>query len=86
MKVNDGFACPCCRYMTICQRNFYEICEVCGWEDDGDHDPKQISGPNHITLRQGQTNFALFGACDEASRVRVLKDGPELYERADEQQ
>jgi hypothetical protein len=26
--------CPCCGYKTLPARNQYEICYVCGWEDD----------------------------------------------------
>ncbi|WP_350202279.1 CPCC family cysteine-rich protein, partial [Gracilimonas sp.] len=27
--------CPCCHYVTLKERNIYEICPVCYWEDEG---------------------------------------------------
>jgi len=61
--------CPCCDYYTLAQRASYEICPVCYWEDDGqDMDGLDVvSGPNHITLREGRANFASIGACDQAA-------------------
>lgn len=84
MKLNYGFACPCCRYMALNERGVYDICPVCFWEDDGGNDPNQVSSPNHITLRTGQANFERFGACDEAARIYVLKNGSALFERAND--
>ncbi|MEM6264799.1 MAG: CPCC family cysteine-rich protein [Bacteroidota bacterium] len=42
------------------------MCPVCFWEDDGiDIDQlDEHSDPNHITLRQGRSNFQKYGACD----------------------
>jgi len=28
------YPCPCCGVRTVSERGAYEICEVCGWEDD----------------------------------------------------
>ena len=58
--------CPCCDYISLPERNNYLICPVCFWEDDGmDLDElDEVSGPNHITLREARANFAEFGACD----------------------
>jgi hypothetical protein len=35
--------CPCCESMVISELGTYEICEVCGWEDD----PTQSADPNY---------------------------------------
>jgi hypothetical protein len=37
---------PCCHHMTLTHRGGFEMCEVCGWEDDGqgDHDADVIRG------------------------------------------
>jgi hypothetical protein len=47
----DGslYACPCCGQQTLPERGAYDICGVCGWEDDGqdDHDADEVrGGPN----------------------------------------
>ena len=66
-KVNEAYVkshnlsicpCPCCGLPTIHERNTYEICKVCDWEDDGqdDEDADKVSGgPNgDISLSQSR--------------------------------
>jgi len=71
------FQCPCCDFYTLHDRASFEICPVCYWEDDGQDFDRldQVSGPNHITLRQGRENFERIGACDDAARALVLAPG-----------
>src|SRR4051812_36632099 len=43
------YMCPCCRHPTLEGRGQFEICFVCGWEDDGqdDEDADMVrGGPN----------------------------------------
>lgn len=43
------YSCPCCGHLTLAERGGYEICDECGWEDDGqdDHDAEVVrGGPN----------------------------------------
>lgn len=43
------YSCPCCGHVTLGERGGYEICDECGWEDDGqdDHDAQVVrGGPN----------------------------------------
>jgi hypothetical protein len=60
--------CPCCYYVTLEERNNYEICSVCYWEDEGEKWDQKLdleSGANHgITLREARRNFNEFGASD----------------------
>ncbi|MFY0697560.1 MAG: hypothetical protein JXR11_06895 [Balneola sp.] len=62
-------SCPCCHYIAIKERNIYEICPVCYWEDEGEKWDLELdieSGANHgLTLREGRKNFAEFGASDK---------------------
>jgi hypothetical protein len=51
-------ACPCCAYRTLSTRGQYEICDLCGWEDDGNEALDVPSGPNHMTLGQAREHFA----------------------------
>jgi len=66
--------CPCCDYISLAERFNYLICPICFWEDDGiDVDRLDSgSGPNHMTLREGRSNFLVFGACDEKMLINVL--------------
>lgn len=44
------FTCPGCGYPTLTERDGYEICSVCNWEDDGQDDKEADEiwgGPNH---------------------------------------
>ena len=60
------YACPCCQLLTLPERNGYDICPVCFWEDDGqdDHDADvKRGGSNHgISLTQGRQNYLTCGA------------------------
>lgn len=55
------FECPCCEYSTLQERGGYEICELCGWEDDGqdEADADQVlGGPNYeLSLTAARRNF-----------------------------
>jgi hypothetical protein len=72
-------ACPCCRYRSLRGRGAFQVCKVCFWEDDGSDALDVISGPNHMTLREGRDNFRQLGAVSSADRPYVLPDGPERY-------
>jgi Cysteine-rich CPCC len=54
------YTCPCCGYRTLSDSTgSYEICEICGWEDD----PVQLrwpgyrGGANHESLCEAQRAF-----------------------------
>ncbi|WP_127544894.1 CPCC family cysteine-rich protein [Paenibacillus amylolyticus] len=63
------FTCPCCGYKTLDEEpsGTYNICSICFWEDDGVQldDPDYAGGANVVSLREGQSNFLKFGACEE---------------------
>ncbi len=56
-----GFACPCCRYLTLSEPppGTFEICPVCFWEADEvqARDPEWRGGANGISLREAQATF-----------------------------
>ena len=77
MSERQLLACPCCGYKTIYES--FDICDICSWEHDPQMEvkPEEGGGANHISLREGQLNFARFGACDEASVKHVRKPTPQ---------
>ena len=75
--------CRCCGYRSLRERDAYEICHVCFWEDDGTTDADRISSPNHMTLRDARLNILRFGAVTEKARQHVLPDGRERYALGD---
>jgi hypothetical protein len=68
------FPCPCCGYKTFLHepKGHYDVCEVCGWEDDPIqlNDPDYEGGANSI-------NFQQFGACEATMVKRVRQPTPE---------
>lgn len=80
-----GYVCDCCGHRTLLNPGHYEICNVCGWEDDRcDNNrhrggPDARSGPNHISLSQARVNFARFGASKERSKKYVRDPRPEEH-------
>lgn len=58
--------CPCCDCKNLGERVGYEICQVCGWEDDGQDDDtadEVRGGPNGaLSLTQARANYRQFGA------------------------
>lgn len=54
--------CPCCGFRTLESptRGSYDICESCGWEDDGQQfdDPDYRGGANAESLNEARAAFA----------------------------
>lgn len=75
------YRCPCCGYVTLSRRGWFEICPVCFWEDDGqdDHDADlERGGPNRgLSLTEARRNFERFRASDERRRQFVRAPKPE---------
>ena len=53
------FPCPCCGEKTLTEQNAWEICDVCGWEDDPlQHDePDYDGGANSMSLNQAKEAY-----------------------------
>lgn len=53
---------PCCQNLTLGERGAYEVCNVCGWEDDGQDDTDADvvrGGPNgSLSLTEARARFA----------------------------
>ena len=54
--MNDSLICPVCKKHHFTQEASYEICPVCGWEDDilQRESPDFEGGANKMSLRQAQ--------------------------------
>jgi len=74
--VSDRFPCPCCGHRTLREPSAYEICPVCFWEDDG-ASPGEVSGPNGISLLDGQLRFLSTGAVHPEDRARTRAARPD---------
>jgi hypothetical protein len=63
-----SIACPYCGFLTLSERQGYDICPVCYWEDDGQDDPQAdeiLGGPNGgLSLTAARENYRTIGACE----------------------
>lgn len=59
MMNNGPYPCPCCGNKTIDELGCYEICPVCGWEDDPvqSADPDFSGGANSSNLNEAKRAF-----------------------------
>ena len=53
---NSRLICPCCGEHYFSEEDFFEICPVCGWEDDGlqRDEPDFEGGANVMSLNQAR--------------------------------
>ncbi len=71
-----SYPCPCCLFHTFEEEppGTYEICPVCGWEDDEVqfNDPAFSGGANSVSLNDAQSNYKDYGVCEKqlANTVR----------------
>ena len=68
------FRCPCCGCYTLEEGSGkYDICEVCGWEDDPEQlrDPDLAGGANDVSLNEARENYLRMGASCEADLDNV---------------
>lgn len=58
-SVDVRHPCPCCGSLTIEEPGNYDICDVCGWEDDDlqSDDPEYAGGANDMSLNQARAAF-----------------------------
>lgn len=53
------YQCACCEKYTIIEIDNFEVCPVCGWEDDGVQrdNPEYPNGANRISLNQAKEAY-----------------------------
>jgi hypothetical protein len=77
------FPCYCCGYLTRAEESpgTFEICPVCGWEDDNVqcNDESYEGGANGISLQQARRNYKQFGAVSPSIAERVRMALPDEY-------
>lgn len=71
------FACPACGFKTLEETCGYDICQICGWEDDPSAlwNPEEVSGPNNETLVNWQRRV-LEGLPPEVTEVKQIVRDP----------
>lgn len=54
MITTSKFNCPCCGQKTLSEERMFEVCKVCGWEDDNIQfaNPDMAGGANYFSLNK----------------------------------
>ena len=67
------YPCPCCGHFVFDEPpGSYDICPICFWEDDlAQLRLPRTTGANHVSLIEGQANFAAFGVCEQRFDANV---------------
>lgn len=70
MTTDSKFKCPCCGNKTLSSERMFEVCGVCGWEDDKVQfdDPNFSGGANYFSLNKYRELFL------QGKNVRKLED------------
>jgi len=73
----ESLPCAACGFLTLSEETYgsYEICEVCGWEDDGVQlaNPACGGGANHLSLIEMQTKVLRAFPLTVTERGSVLR-------------
>ena len=76
--IKDGLICPVCGKCEFEYKDFYEVCKICGWEDDGTQrdDPDYEGGANVLSLNQYKKAYQEGGLekAKEERQIAYLKD------------
>ncbi len=84
--------CACCGEMSLYERDSFEVCPICGWEDDGlqMNDPDYAGGANWLSLNQAKENWKKYGVLmtekdiqerKEFYRAHIAPDGTWIHDK-----
>lgn len=83
MSLSKQYPCPCCDFLTRseAEHGTYEICPVCGWDDDDTqfNNEQLAGGANKVCLREAKNNFNAFGAISNEKKSTVRKAKVDEY-------
>lgn len=53
--------CKCCDSLTVTEEGSYDICDVCGWEEDPSQakQPDMSGGANELSLNQAKAAWLM---------------------------
>ena len=59
MATEEFLPCPCCGEGLVEEEHLYDVCEICGWEDDPVQfdDPDYRGGANTMSLNEARAAF-----------------------------
>ena len=68
--------CPVCGKYTFEERDDFDICDVCGWENDGTQyrDHNYAGGANDLSVNEARIEYFVLNNADTRTRAAVLKE------------
>jgi uncharacterized protein (DUF983 family) len=71
----EEFPCPACGNLMIGAIDMWEICDVCGWEDDPVQKayPDYPVGANEVSLNEAKANYALCGFAEPGRHKKEIQ-------------
>ena len=66
-----AFECRCCTLPTIYEPEAYEICPICGWEDDFS---TEAGGANRLSLSDYKKKYLNKENTRYEDRIKILKE------------
>jgi hypothetical protein len=71
---NGFYPCPCCDSLSFEEAGGWEICDVCGWEDDPvqEQQPQLAGGANRLCLAEARANYLKYGSSEPPAKKGFL--------------
>lgn len=81
LGLTDEHLCPICRKSVFPERSSYDVCDICGWEDDilQDEDHTYSGGANYPSVNQAQMHLWLYE--NESTSAQMLDAWKEFLNR-----
>lgn len=78
IKTGESYTCPVCSKYTFEAAGDYDVCPICGWEDDIVQldNPDEEDCANHMSLNQARRAY-------ERGFIQLIKDNEPYPERED---
>lgn len=84
--MTERFPCPCCGFLTLTEKppGTFDVCPVCGWEDDDlqAREPEFGGGANRVSLQEARAHFRACGASEPRLVAHVRTPLPDEIPRA----
>lgn len=82
--MNNTVLCPVCELHNFASENDFDICPLCGWENDGvqmnDHD--YWGGANELTVNESKVLYEISMRADQKNALKVITERHKSNQKA----